>query len=287
MDAPPQRRKTPLQLTIIRAGLNLLSRISPALTAKIANQLWFKTRRFAEPKREADWLKDANWTSIQVEKQRIQLYQWGHPENDVVLLVHGWNGRAAQLGKFALALVENGYRVIGFDAPGHGRSEGKQTNLPAISAVIKAIYAQEGEFSAAISHSFGGLCLLHAATEEEPVNVKKFVCIAAPHNAEVLLDYFASVLHLQPTVVEQQKNQLEKLFGKDIWQRFSIASMSAELDPPGLIIHDEKDKEVPVSIGRKIDQVWENSTFVETTGLGHQRILRDDRVVEIIVGFID
>jgi len=37
-------------------------------------------------------------------------------------MVHGWNGRGAQLGAFAPELVRVGFRVVTFDTPAHGRS---------------------------------------------------------------------------------------------------------------------------------------------------------------------
>ena len=55
-----------------------------------------------------------------------------------VLMVHGWNGRGAQLGAFAPELVHAGFRVVTFDTPAHGRSPGRATNLPEISEAIQA-----------------------------------------------------------------------------------------------------------------------------------------------------
>ena len=68
--------------------------------------------------------------------QALAVESWG--AGPTVLLVHGWNGRGAQLGAFAPALVKSGYRVVTFDTPAHGRSPGRATNLPEISEAIHA-----------------------------------------------------------------------------------------------------------------------------------------------------
>ena len=42
-----------------------------------------------------------------------------------VLLVHGWEGRGVNLGKFIAPLVDAGYQAIALDGPAHGESPGK------------------------------------------------------------------------------------------------------------------------------------------------------------------
>ena len=55
--------------------------------------------------------------------KQLHAYDWGSPTDPVVLLVHGMEGRALQLGKFAPALVGRGLRVVSIDMPGHGKTE--------------------------------------------------------------------------------------------------------------------------------------------------------------------
>jgi pimeloyl-ACP methyl ester carboxylesterase len=50
-----------------------------------------------------------------------------------------------------------------------------------------------------------------------------------------------------------------------------------------LVIHDEQDKDVPVSDGRLLVDLWPGARFQGTTGLGHRRILRDPGVIADIV----
>lgn len=277
--------KTPTIVKVIRSSIGLTSIISPQLAARLVNYFWYKTHRFPEPRRETEMLKKARWEMLEFEGKKIQLYIWGEDSHPTVLLVHGWNGRAAQLGSFAQNLVEKGYRVIGFDAPAHGRTSGNSTNLPAISRVIQEIDQRYGSFHAAITHSFGGMCLLHAI--DEGMRLDKVTCIASPLDISGIVKYFSIMMKVKPEVVEIQKKLLEQKFGEDVWEKFSIPAIARTITTPGLLIHDQHDEDVPVDSAKLITEAWKNSEIVVTEKLGHRRILRDKTVIEKVTSFID
>ncbi len=277
--------KTPTLIKVIRSSIGFTSKLSPHLAARLVNYYWYKTHRFAEPRRETEMLKEARWETLESEGKKIQLYIWGEDHHPAVLLVHGWNGRAAQLGSFAMDLVEKGYRVIGFDAPAHGRTAGNSTNLPAISHVIQEIDQRYGTFHAAITHSFGGMCLLHAI--DEGMQLDKVTCIASPLDISGIVKYFSMMMKVKPEVVEIQKKLLEKKFGKDVWEKFSIPEIAKTISTSGLLIHDQHDEDVPVDSAKLIAEAWKNSEIVMTEKLGHRRILRDKKVIEKVTSFID
>ena len=276
--------KTSFILIVMCTGISLLTRISPKLAAHLVNYLWFKTRKFPEPKREAMILEKARWETLDLDGKKIQLYIWGEENHPSVLLVHGWNGRAAQLGSFALDLMEKGYRVIGFDAPAHGRTSGNSTTLPTISWVIQEIDRQYGSFQAGITHSFGGMCLLHAIGEG--MQLDKVCCISPASDVGSLVKLFASILKVEPQVLDIQKRMLERQFGEDIWEKFSIPNIVKTISTHGLVIHDQHDEDVPVVSGKLIARAWKNCEFILTTNLGHRRILRDKRVIERVISYI-
>jgi hypothetical protein len=56
--------------------------------------------------------------------------------------------------------------------------------------------------------------------------------------------------------------------------------------PEALIVHDRDDAVVHVANGRRLAAAWRESRLVETSGLGHSRILRDERVVAQVAAFI-
>ncbi|NOQ94704.1 MAG: alpha/beta fold hydrolase [Methylophaga sp.] len=279
-----KKYKPPFVLKIMRVSIHILTFLAPPLAARLVNYLWFKTHRHDEPRREQRILDTAVWKEVGFESKVVQLYSWGKDNAPTVLLVHGWNGRGAQLGSFVQGLVDHGYHVLAFDAPGHGRSSSKNTNLPEISRVIQELSEQFGPFSAGIAHSFGGLCLMHAVSTG--VKMDKAVCIASAFNVERLVQFFAKLMQVKPKIVERQKRLLEQQFGEELWQQYSMPNMVRKISTSGLIIHDDGDDAIPVDRSKMIAQVWNESELVLTSGLGHRRILRDKAVITKAVEFI-
>lgn len=68
---------------------------------------------------------------------------------------------------------------------------------------------------------------------------------------------------------------------------FSGSSLAKKINAKTLVIHDEDDKEVEVLNAINIDKNIKNSSLMITKGLGHRRILRDDRVINEIIDFLN
>ena len=266
----------------VRIIIRLLSVLSPGLTARLATLLWHRTVRFPESRIEKTVLDKMTWQLVRCNDKKIQVYLWGSGEP--VLLIHGWNGRAGQLGAIARMLVDNGYQVVCFDLPGHGRSSGNSTHALESSQVILTLDQTYGPFTASISHSFGGMCMMLALNSGLLVN--RAVCIAAPLDIDSLNNDFARNLQLNPATIAAQRQLIERSFGSDIWERLSMPHLTRELNLPGLLIYDSKDRYVNSNIMHKINQVWANSEILETSGLGHHRILHSKKVIEHIINFI-
>lgn len=62
--------------------------------------------------------------------------------------------------------------------------------------------------------------------------------------------------------------------------------LARQLDVPGLVIHDQDDRDVPIEEGAAVARAWPGAQFVRTTGLGHRRILRDPEVIARAAAFI-
>ena len=282
---PGKRRKrpeTPAQLTLLRQGLRLLSRLSPRLAGRYVDFLWYRTHPTRPPAREQRLLDEAGWQTLRSAGNSVQVYTWG--KGPAVLLVHGWNGCAAQMTVIARALVEQGFRAIAFDAPAHGRSPGKRTELPVISAAIQDVGRQFGPFRAAVAHSFGGMCLMHAI--HQGMALERAACISPPLDVDTLVTQYARILTLPDRTVQVQRRLLEKRFGEDLWSRFSMTAWVSRLDLPGLIIHDQQDTYVSVDNARRIAAAWPDCELLVTSGLGHNKILRSRTTLERLSAFL-
>lgn len=272
----------PVGLRLLRAAIRLLGLASPALAGRWVYRLWFQPLRFPEPLQEQAWRRTAEPLAIPHRGLVLAADAWG--TGPTVLLVHGWNGRGAQLGAFAPALVDAGYRVVAFDTPAHGRSPGRATSLPEISEAIQNVARVCGPVHAIIGHSFGVACAIYAIRQGLQVN--SLVALSPPDNIRNLTRKFNVALAISPAIEAEFNRLFEAQFGADLWQRFSPDILVRQLNVPGLVIHDQDDRDVPWQEGAAVAQAWPGAEYISTTGLGHRRILRDPSVIARVTEFV-
>jgi hypothetical protein len=160
-----KQNKAPFILRVIRWSFPKLEFISAPLALSFFERIFFTPFKYKTPIKELETESLASTFQIDLEGKAIQGYEWGEAAKPYVLVIHGWAGRATQFRKFIPVFNNNGYNVIGFDGPAHGRSEGKKTNLFEFEAVLKKIIEQKGMPVAIIAHSFGGGAALYGNNE--------------------------------------------------------------------------------------------------------------------------
>jgi len=274
----------PFIIKLFQTGFKICDRLSPTLSGRIACRLWMTPPHFKTPASERQALESATMETVKVGDNDITTYSWGQ-SGPTVLLIHGWSGRGTQLGSFVEPLISAGYHVLSFDAPAHGKSSGKQTNLYEISNTILALQLRYGKFDAVISHSFGNPCT--ALAIRRGLKARRLVSISPPATMTGLIDKFTQALHIPQKTRDKLTQQLEKKFGGHIWQELSMINSVKEISIPGLVIHDVHDTDVSWEEGQAVAQAWNNAPFMITTGLGHRRILRDNEVIESAIAFIN
>ncbi|MDX1503328.1 MAG: alpha/beta fold hydrolase [Thermoanaerobaculia bacterium] len=279
--ADPSRLVFPGYFAVIRAGFSVLERLAPGLVGPAAVRIFRTARRFPTPDRELAWLASAEPLTLAAGGRRIAGHSWGR--GPTVLLLHGWEGRGSQMGAFARPLADAGYRVVALDAPGHGGSEGRLSSLPEFAAAVIAADDELGPLHAIVAHSFGaagtGWALLSG------VEAERLVFLAAPDDLHRYIGFYSSLLGLSARGRHAMLATLEKRAGVD-WSRARYATAAAADATPILVVHDEDDPECPFAGGRKIAEAWPRAEMTSTTGLGHNRILRDPAVVARVVGFV-
>ncbi|MFV1983762.1 MAG: alpha/beta hydrolase [Thiohalomonadales bacterium] len=270
----------------MKALFLILEYINPRIAGWWAVRLWLSTRRFPEPLREKQWMESAVISNLTHQYGPIKLYQWHQKQKDAprVLLIHGWNGRGLQLGYFVNPLLLQGFQVISFDAPGHGRSPGKESNLLHIADVVTAISKSIGPIDTIIGHSFGAMVMARVA--RDGINIRKAVAISSPMHANYLITGFCTVLGIKEKSKENLHQRIKRRFGENIFNYISANNNVRHLTIPGLIVHDKHDREIPLKHAKELNKLWSGSQLLITENLGHMRILRDQNVVTNIVNFI-
>src|ERR671919_499626 len=119
-------------------------------------QAFFSPSRYEVKPTDREIIEWGNNYRIPFDDGELAVTTWGS-SGPVVLLMHGWGGARAQMTGFVDPLLFAGYRVVAYDQPAHGESDGKMTNLLEIAPTMDLIVEHEGNFDAIIAHSFGTL----------------------------------------------------------------------------------------------------------------------------------
>jgi pimeloyl-ACP methyl ester carboxylesterase len=256
-------------------GLRMSDQISPALAARLAEHVFFSPRRYRRPTRE--WQLVAQGRSFTFRAAEVELTGWEWGTGPTVLLVHGWEGRGTQLGSFIAPLVERGYRVVAFDAPAHGASAGKRTNVFQLAESIRAIADRQARpLAGIVAHSLGAAATSLAVRAGMPV--LRLVYVAPWCTLSRAVESFGSRIGLSQETCGRMRSDIERTF-RVPWDQVDGDVIAKDMSAPLLIIHDADDADIPVSEGERLAASWPGADLLRTSGHGHRRILRAPEVV--------
>ncbi len=272
----------PLPLRAAGGGLRLLSRVAPEGAAAIAERMFLAPRRRPRPSSESALLAMARPLSLHGRYGRLAAWEWGD-SGERVLLVHGWEGRGAQLGALVPLLLARGLRVVTFDAPAHGDTPGRLASFFHFADAIEHAASTLGPLRAIVAHSMGGPTALWAS-RKAPL-AERMVMIAPPRDLRDFTRAFAKVLGLPEDVRTRVHRRLGARFGVPL-EAVRAEELASAMRGPLLVVHDESDREVPFACGESIARAWPGAELVRTHGLGHVRILRDTATLETITRFV-
>ncbi|MBL0146563.1 MAG: alpha/beta hydrolase [Chitinophagaceae bacterium] len=225
--------------------------------------------------------------SLHVGNKTIKGYVWNGNETKTLLLLHGFSSAAYKFERYAGAAVKKGYRVIAFDAPAHGLSDGKTTHAVEYSQAIAAIIQQMGTVHAFIAHSFGGIALSLAMENLPHTHQTKIVFIAPATETSTAINKAFELLKIKNAAVQKEMNNIIFEMSGNPTEWFSIRRAVKNIQAQILWIHDEDDDITPLSDALKVkEDNHTNINFVITKGLGHQRIYHDAEVKKTILNFL-
>ncbi len=274
-----RRRGRRALLKVLRRAFPRLGRLSPGLSARLAELLFRTPPRYPRLKREERALAEARFSRTPFRDGALPTWTWG--EGPAVLLVHGWGGHAGRLTPFAAPLVDAGFSVVTFDAPGHGAAPGRYSSLPDFIEAIRAVALSHGPLRAAIGHSLGaaacGLALRNG------LSVWRAIFLAPPADPEKYSGRFARFFRIPAKTRDAMKRRLERRY-RIRWPELKVAI--GDCRARVLVFHDRGDGKVPLADGLEIARAWPNAELVRTRGLGHHRILGDRRVIARAVAFL-
>jgi len=258
----------------------------PELAGAWAERLFLTPPRARNAAASALDLIDARSSFLEHKGRHIAMWTWGarSKEAPAVLLAHGWGGNAAQMRAFAFPLLQAGYRVIAYDQPAHGVSEGKLTGLPDFADVLGAVAGYHGGIEAVIAHSLGGAAAALSLSWGR-VAFNKIVLVSPPSDLVGYSRRFARWYWMPEPVRKAMQKAIEERYGVR-WEELELARVAPRLAAPALVIHDRDDRMMPWTHGAKVAESWPGAQLLLTDGLGHGRILRDEGVTRAAADFL-
>lgn len=263
-------------LSWIRGVNGTLGWVAPQWAANRMRQLFMTPRELPPREWELPLLEHAERLTLRF---GLSALRWG--QGPTVLLMHGWEGRPTQFASLIKALVAAGYTAVALDGPAHGRSPGDEANVVLFARAMLEAAAELPPLRAVIGHSMGGASAMLAV--QLGLRTETLVSIAAPARILGVLRGFARYMRLPPRARSAFIRQVEK----DVGMRAATLDVAHyQLEMPGLIIHAEDDRFVPVKESELIHQAWFDSRLLRLSEGGHQRVLADPRVIDAVITLV-
>ena len=262
--------------------LNIVNRVSKRIGGKHAFLLFCYPFPIKLKPAQKEFIHTSEQSFFDYKGKQIAVFKWGSgPET--ILCLHGWQSQTYRWKKYVEELDKEKYTIISIDAPAHGLSEGKITNVPMYANLLEQLmYVYKPE--CILAHSLGAfssLCLFYENPELSP---RKMALLGTPGEALDFVDEYARILRTSKCVRDNLYDYFITHFGKTP-EYYSSVKFAEKQTADGILIHDVEDKEAPYHYAQKMNEVWPNSTLHTTTGLGHK--LRDISVVHQVVDFFD
>ncbi len=266
---------------MVRNGFRKYGTKAPLPASWVAQYVFLTPRRFPRPEKERCWLEGGARASILLDGLPIALWQW-EGTGPTIGIVHGWEGRGSQLGAFIAPLVEAGFSVVAWDAPGHGNSGGKNSGIIKFASAARAVADHVGGLHGVVAHSMGAAATCLAVTRGLQLETAVFVA-PAPSVREAPYR-FARHLHVPRDVMGRMVRRLESR------NDMSFAELQRHVFDGAeklalLVYHDKRDPDVPLLDGEMLEAL--GAEFRATEGLGHRRILRHAGVIEGTVAYLE
>jgi pimeloyl-ACP methyl ester carboxylesterase len=210
-------------------------------------------------------------------------WTWG--EGPLVVLIHGWNGRAAQMAPLAASIAAQGFRCACIDVTGHGDSPGSRTAWRYFIDDIAELVRDLGESPLAlIGHSAGGLAMM-AARAIKGLRATRYVCICSPSHPFPPVRTIKQRIDPPEPVFDLYRAYLARQFDTT-WSEMEAGRAFAQAGPELLLFYDEDDRFVDHREGDRIHSWCRGATLRKTTNYGHGKVLSAPELAEAVIDFL-
>lgn len=257
--------------------MKILELIAPKL---LVSKAW---KRLSQPlsvplrPHEKEVLLSARRAKEKVGKHEIATYTWGFGPKKI-LLVHGWEGHSGNFAGIVPLLIDKGYTVFSFDAPGHGKSSKGPVSLFDFQEVMSE-FLKRDHFESMISHSFGSVPLTHALSLHGSYPVNMLVMITTPDTLTDRVNQIVHQLKLTQRTSERILAKFKVETGHDPHD-LSVSNFVGNINANrAIIFHGSEDRVLPLEWSQRIAQSMNGAELRIIDGAGHYRILYDQELL--------
>lgn len=287
----PARRKMPRWIPLLARGL---SAATPHLAAALFAHLFVRPqRRKILPQERALLLSAAARPLPMASGRQVPIYEWLPLNRDrrirdeaplpTVLLVHGFGGNSAQMTGFVPPLLAAGYRVVAFDAPAHGAAPGATCALPEVLEDVVGVASRLGPLAGVVAHSAGATAVMAGLVQG--IRAERVVLLSPMSDLQSFMRRVASQSGFSPRVVELAQKRIEVRYDHPLAELAGVR-LARQLHQPALILQDSADKMVPLAEVEDLAKSWPEAELSLSAGLGHNRILKDKKVIERVTEYL-
>lgn len=249
-------------------------------------QAFFSPSQYEVKQKDREVIEWGNSYRVPYGGGELAVSTWGDASRPAVLLMHGWGGARAQMTGFVDPLLFAGYRVVAYDQPAHGESDGRMTNLLEIAPTMDLIQEKEGAFDAIIAHSFGTLVTSYALVKRNFPPPSRLVYFGAFNRLLDSLPRFQAIAGLPDEIIAGLLNMIYENFGRGVLDEIINETLTPQIQIPALMFHDVTDNVTPVEDSRAIARAWKEAIYIETNGLGHRGALQSKEIHGQVVEFL-
>lgn len=266
-----------------RFALNFCCNALPTLGVKVALYHFTNTRKH-RPYSLQELPTQAQTATLTYRKGQIVTHTWGSGDK-IIYLVHGWEANTCWMKEFITPLLKDGYKVVAFDMPAHGRSSKQPTHLRDFSSALEFVISVYGKPFAILAHSFGGTATVLLLSENPHLWPKKLCLIAPMKSLDSHFQVFNTITGLPESIMDKLFLKLKMHYSLEA-KKTDITQLIKNVAIPGLLIHDQKDRLIPVAVGDHFAASWNGARYLKTCDLGHRKILQNPQVVREATDYI-
>lgn len=277
--------KSNLKLQFIKTGLTLAAAFTPY---KVMNYLWEKMftirKRALKPPHE-QLLATATQSQLDVplydnRTAQVATYSWGEGDK-TILLLHGWESKAADYYKFIPLLLAQGYKVVSLDFPAHGNSAGSKTNLIEFIAVVTQFFVAQSTspVEAVIAHSLGGTAAFSWLSEQTQTQVKKLIMIGSPIVPKNFFESAFDFLGVRRKVRDIFYQQAATTFGKRI-DDLTLKPVNPTATTQVFGLYDNTDHVVNIKEVKAYASASPALNIQYFTGTGHHQMIKNKEIMQ-------